>query len=232
MNDYSLIIFDLFRIILDDKKGAAEREKYRLDNIYTILEKSLIPVKFNSLKKIYSESNDYALNYEKDKGLAWGPFEQVDHISKKLGIRDQVIFKKIYDCYIDAILQISPKLHKNVLSALELLRERSKKVSVISISGTPYPGDIIRLLLKDLMVYDFFDDLTFSTGVGIIRPLSKLIILSIEKLGLNKKNAIYIGKPPADEYNELTKAGINTHLYNESEDDIYQLAINYSGGYI
>lgn len=231
MNDFQFIIFGLWETLLDDRIGSAEREKYRLDNIYTILEKSLIPVKFNLLKKIYMESNDFALNYENEKGLAWGPFQQIDYLLQKLGVRDPVIFKKIYDNYIDAVLQISPKLYKNVLIALELLKERGKKISVVSTSGKN-TGDIVRLLLKELMVYEFFTDITFSTEVGITSPLSKLIFILIEKLGLNKKNVIYIGKLSSNEYNDLIKAGINTHPYNESADDIYQLAIRYSGGYL
>ncbi len=231
MNDYSCIIFNLYQTILDDSYGSAEREKYRLDNIYTILEKSLFPIKFTSLRKIYSESIDYAVKYEEEKGLACGPFQQIEYLIQKLGIRDGVIFKKIYDSYIDATLQISPKLRKNVTSTLNLLKERGKKISIISTTDKT-TGDIIKLLLKDLMVYHLFDDFNFSDGIGITKPLSALIILSIEKLRLDRKDAIYIGKLSSDEYSETTKAGLFTHLFNEKEDDIYQLAIRYSGGYL
>ncbi len=231
MSDYPCIILNLYQTILDDSYGASEREKYRVDSIYTILEKSLFPVKFNSLRKVYTESLDYSAKYEQEKGLACGPFNQIDYLLQKLGIRDSVVFKKIYDSYIDAVLQISPRLRKNVIAALNLLKERGKKISVISTSDKT-PADIVKLLLKELLVYNIFDDFIFSDGVGITKPLSVLVHLSLEKLHLKKKDAIYIGKLSSSDYNEMSNAGLSTHLFNDLEDDIYQLAIRYSGGYL
>jgi|GEM_PF-2120913 len=231
MSDYPCIILNLYQTILDDSYGAGEREKYRVDSIYTILEKSLFPVKFNSLRKVYTESLDYSAKYEQEKGLACGPFNQIDYLLQKLGIRDSVVFKKIYDSYIDAVLQISPRLRKNVIAALNLLKERGKKISVISTSDKT-PADIVKLLLKELLVYNIFDDFIFSDGVGITKPLSVLVHLSLEKLHLKKKDAIYIGKLSSSDYNEMSNAGLSTHLFNDLEDDIYQLAIRYSGGYL
>lgn len=230
MSDFSCVIFNLYQTILDDSHGGPEREKYRLDNIYTILEKSLFPVKFGSLRKIYLESAQFASAFENEKGLSFGPFNQVSYIVQKLGVKDSVVFKKIYDSYIDALLQISPKLRKNVKAAFDLLRERGKKISVLSTSDKT-PGDIVKMLLKDLLVYDSIDEFNFSDGTGITRPMA-LVNLCLEKLNLARKDALYIGKLSAPDYTEMTKAGFNTHLFKETEDDIYQLAIRYSGGYL
>lgn len=59
MANYACFLFDLYGTILDDTHGMAEREQYRLDNIYTILEKSQYPVKFADLQKKYGEMSLY-----------------------------------------------------------------------------------------------------------------------------------------------------------------------------
>jgi FMN phosphatase YigB (HAD superfamily) len=231
MSDYSCIIFNLFQTLLDDNHGRAEREKYRLDNIYTILEKSLFPVKFANLRKKYSEVIDYSKKFEEEHGKSFGPFLQIEYLLNSLGIKDSVIFKRVYDSYIDAVLQISPRLKKNAVKALSLLKERGKHISIIS-TANKTPGDIVRMLLKELSVYDLIDDMIFSDEIGIIRPVSCLVDITLQKLQSSKKEAIYIGIMKSDEYSNMAKAGYFVHVFNEADEDAYQLALRYSGGYL
>ncbi len=211
--------------------GSTERERYRLDNIYTILEKSLFPIKFNTLQKNYREMLSIADKEEKEKGASFSPFRQVDYLLKLLNVHDSVIFKKVYDCYIDAVLQISPKLSKNAEKALSILKERGKKIGLISTMNKT-PGDIMRLLFKELSIYHYFDDMTFSDEAGIIHPFSVLFEITLKKLRLPKKEAIYIGDLKNDDYNSMATSGYNMHLFKNEEEDIYQLALKYSGGYL
>ncbi len=230
MSDYSCIIFNLYQTILDDTYGNSERERYRLDNIYTILEKSLFPIKFVNLRKKYSEMSDYSNKFE-DSGKSFGPFQQVEFLLNSLGIKDSVLFKKIYDSYIDAVLQISPKLKKNASKALSLLKERGKIISLVSTSNKT-PGNIIRMLLKELTIYDLIDDIVFSDEIGFVKPVSFLVEMTLKKIQFLKNVAIYVGNMKSDEYNNMVKAGYSVHLYNESGEDAFEIALRYSGGYL
>jgi HAD superfamily hydrolase (TIGR01549 family) len=230
MHDYACIIFDLYNTILDDTKGIDEREKYRLDNIYTILEKSLFPVKFKVLEKKYAEMELTMYENQAKSNIAFTPFHQVDYLLNLLSIHDIVIFKKVYDCYIDALLQISPRLIKNADTALKLLKERGKKIGLISNTGKT-SGCIIRLLLKQLGVYQYFDDFTFSDEIGFLKPDPLIFNTAVQKLGVPKSDIMFIGDLKNIDYDGAVNAGLNAHLFKKNEEDLYQLAVSYSGDF-
>lgn len=227
MHNYGCIIFDLYNTLLDDSFGLAEREQYRFDNIYTILEKSQFPVKHAVLKKAFAEMfKHYA---EKQAGnLAFSPFYQVEYLLSQLKINDIIVFKKVYDCYVDAVLQISPKLMKNVEAALKLLKERGKIIGLISNTGMT-PGYIIRLLLKQFGIFQYFDDMTFSDETGVLKPDRLIFEIAIKKLNMDKNDSIFIGDMKETDYMGARSAGLNAHLFKKEEEDLYQLAVSYSG---
>ncbi len=230
MQNYDCIIFDLYNTIIDDTFGIKERERFILDNIYTILDKSLFPVKFNLIEKKYKEMIQYMEDFHKKTRRAFIPFYQVAKLLNLLNIGDNVVFKKVYDCYVDAILQIEPKLVKNVERSLDLLKERNKKIGLISNTGRT-PGYVIRMLLKQLNILAYFDDLTFSDEVGFLKPEPVIFELALKKLGADKKNTIFIGDIKTSDYNGAVKAGLNAHLFRREEEDLYQLVVNYTGEY-
>ena len=230
MASFTCFLFDLYGTILDDTHGMAEREQYRLDNIYTILEKSLYPVKFADLQKKYGEMSMYMSTAQEEQKKAFTPFQQVAHLLHLLKVNDLVVFKKVYDTYADAILQISPKPMRNAERALELLRERNCKIGLISNTGKT-PGHVLRLLLKEMNLLDYFDDFIFSDEVGFLKPDPIVFDLAVRKLGVQKKDAVYIGNSKVTDYDAATHAGITAHLFRRDDDDLYDLAVKYSGEY-
>ncbi len=230
MQNYDCILFDLYDTIIDDENGIAEREKYRLDNIYTILEKSLYPVKFNLLQKKYGEMNHYMADFQQRTGFPFIPFQQVEYFLNLLKITDIIVFKKVYDCYVDSILQISPKLMKNADKALKLLKERNKKIGLISNTGKT-PGYILRILLKQLNVLGYFDSLIFSDEAGFLKPDPIIFEIAVKKLCVEKNNTIFIGDLKTVDYDGAIKAGLNAHLFRKKEEDLLQMAVSYSGEY-
>jgi hypothetical protein len=72
----------------------------------------------------------------------------------------------------------------------------------------------------------------FSDEIGFIRPVTSLIDITLKKLQSSKKEAIYIGNMKSDEYNDMAKGGYYVHFFNEADEDAYQVALRYSGGYL
>ena len=230
MQDYSCIIFDLYNTILDDTNGLAEREQFRLDNIYTILEKSLIPIKFPVLQKAYRDMCMRMAEEQASLKKSFNPFQQVDDLLARLHIRDTVVFKRVYDSYVDSALQISPKLMPNAARALEVLKDRNRKVGLISNTGKT-PGYVLRILLRELNVIQYFDDLVFSDEAGIMKPDPMIFDLALRRLGAPKKETIFIGDLQGADFEGARTAGLSAHLFKKDTEDLYELAVMFTGGY-
>jgi putative hydrolase of the HAD superfamily len=230
MANYSCILFDLYGTLLDDSHGMAEREQYRLDNIYTILEKALYPIKYPALQKAYGQMSMFMAEEQDRTKRSFIPFEQVAYLLKLMKVNDLVVFKKVYDCYADAILQIAPKLNHNAERALALLKERDRKIGVVSNTGKT-PGHILRLLLRELNIMDYFDALVFSDEVGLLKPDPLLFDVAVRRLGSSKKDAVMIGDSKVSDYDGASAAGLSAHLYQSDEDDLYDLAVRFTGDY-
>lgn len=146
-------------------------------------------------------------------------------------VNDLVVFKKVYDTYVEAILQISPKLMRNAERALQLLKERNRKIGLVSNTGKT-PGHVLRLLLKEINILEYFDDFIFSDEVGFLKPDPVVFDIAVKKLDAQKKDVIFIGNSKVVDYDGAVHAGISSHLFRRDEDDLYDLAVKYSGEYL
>lgn len=227
MPNYNYFFFDLYNTLLDDNYVLAERDQYRLDNIYTILEKSLYPVKFKDIQSVYGEMMVYFGEYE-SSGKSCTPFQQIDWMMKKLKVNDHIVFKKVYDSYVESLLQISPKLMKNAEKALALLKERDKKIALVSNTGRT-PGHVLRIMLKQFGIYDLIDEVIFSDEVGLVKPELLIFQVAIRRLGALTKESIFIGDSKKIDFDGAKNAGMDAHIFKRDEEDLYQLAVSYSG---
>lgn len=223
---YSCIIFDLYNTLIEDH-GLAEREQYRLDSIYSILENSQYPISHSQLAEAYGNLMLKIADRQSVDLRVCDPFEQVDLLLKQLKVRDSIIFKKIYDVYVDAALQISPSLMKNAKKALNLLKERGVKVGLISNTGKT-PGVVLRLLLRELGVFDLFDDMVFSDEFGYAKPDKSIFDHAVRRLGVDRKDTLFIGDLKSHDFDGAIAAGLHAHLFNRYEDDLLRLVSQYS----
>jgi putative hydrolase of the HAD superfamily len=227
MPNYNYFFFDLYNTLLDDNYVLAERDQFRLDNIYTILEKSLYPVKFKEIQSVYGEMLVYFGEYEQT-GKACTPFQQVDWMMKKLKVKDVIVFKKVYDSYVESLLQISPKLMKNAEKALEVLKERGKKIALVSNTGRT-PGIVLRMMMKQFGIYEYFDEIVFSDEIGLVKPELLIFQVAVRRLGALTKESIFIGDSKKADFEGAKNAGLSAHIFKRNEEDLYQLAVSYSG---
>jgi len=229
VHNYECLIFDLFNTLIVDE-GMAEREKYRMDSIYTILEKSLYPVKFNELSLKYAKMIEHSAESQASTGWCFAPFYQVEYLLNLLNAHDLIVFKKVYDVFIDAILQICPEPIHNAQKALEELKDRGKRIGLISNTGKT-PGIMLRIMLKEIGLFKYFDDMVFSDETGYLKPDSRIFQTAIERLGAKKEETIYIGDMKGCDYDGAMLAGLGAHLFDRKQEDIYNVVLTYSGGY-
>lgn len=227
--EYQAIVFDLYNTILDDAQGLVEREQYRLDTIYTILEKALFPIKFETLQEKYGKMTLYQSEIHAT-GKAVHPFRLVNYLLSELNVHDVIISKKVYDTFADAVLQINPKPIKHAERALKYIKEKGKKVGLLSNTGKT-PGHALRMLLLELGLYRYFDEMVFSDEIGFLKPDKAIFDITVARLGVSKEDTIYIGDLKHNDYDGAINAGLNAHLFDRNKDDLYQLAIQYCGSF-
>lgn len=226
---YKAVIFDLYNTLMDDARGLEERERYRIDTIYSILEKSNYPVLHSEVAEKYGQTI-LRMGEVHATGLAFHPFDQVTYLLHSLKIDDIVIHKKVYDALISAVLQITPQLMPNAKKALSYLKENDKKVGLISNTART-PGHALRFLLKELGIEPYFDSLIFSDEVGFLKPEKVIFDLSLAQLGVNAEDAIFVGDLKRVDFDGAVTAGLHAHLFNKEKDNLYELAVEYCGGF-
>lgn len=229
MKEYRNFIFDLYNTLVVDE-AQQERDQYLLDTIYSILEKSLYPVKFPELREKFQEMSRAIDETHARSGLAFSPFSQVRMLLDSMQVHDVVVFKKIYDSYIGAVLQLNPRLLPHARKALEYLREQGCRTGLISNTGKA-PGNMLRILLMELGIFELFDEMIFSDEVGVLKPHPYIFEICIQRLGAQKEQTLFIGDLKHCDYDGALQAGLGAHLFDPATQDLFELAVQYSGGY-
>jgi len=165
MNKYKNFIFEVYESILDDSQAFEDRKRYLVDNIHTILEKSSFSFKHSVVAKAF-DSLYNEIKRRRECQEVFTVFQQVDFLVSTLKLNDFVIFKKIYDSYVESSLQISPSFFEWDERLFDLLKENGCRIFLVcNILQTP--ANIIRLLLKEKNFLNFFDDIVFSEEIGL-----------------------------------------------------------------
>jgi putative hydrolase of the HAD superfamily len=229
MKQYACVLFDLFNTLLEDD-CMAEREKFRLDGIFTVLEKAQYPVKFGALQEAYGDVVRRAAEREGDSHRAVTPFEQVEWLLADLKVENPVVFRRTLEVFSDAVLQVSPKPMRNAKKALEFLRERGIKTGLVS-NTIKSSGITLRLLLKENGLLALLDDAVFSDEIGFVKPEPRIFALAAARLGVSPSECAFVGDLEGVDVQGAKDAGMDAVLFRRGEDDLYQLAAGFAGGF-
>ena len=110
--------------------------------------------------------------------------------------------------YEEAILSDPPKLKEGVFEALEYVRGRYK-VGLISVTGVS-PGRIVREILRDHGILHYFDVLTFSDEVKLVKPNPRLFTACLNELNVRPENAVHVGDSYKSDVIGAIDAGMRT----------------------
>ena len=134
--------------------------------------------------------------------------EIVDKVLESVGMVSPETRLEIIKAYEEAILCDPPKLKEGVFEALDYVRGRYK-VGLISVTGVS-PGRIVRGILRDHGVLDYFDVLTFSDEVKLVKPNPRLFTACIEMLGVEAAETVHIGDSYKSDVIGAIDAGMRT----------------------
>ena len=118
------------------------------------------------------------------------PFEIVGEVLRLLEVDNKEMLNVLVPIYEDAFLLDPPSLKEGVFEALEYTRRF--KVGLVSVTGVS-PGRLVRGVLENHGILDYFEVLSFSDEVKWVKPNVKLFLHAVEELGVSPEETIHIG---------------------------------------
>lgn len=134
--------------------------------------------------------------------------EIVDKVLKTVGYSSDTIRNELVRIYEEAILCDPPRLKEGVFEVLDYVRPRYK-VGLISVTGVS-PGRIMRDILRDHGIFHYFDVLTFSDEVKLVKPNPRLFTSCLEELNTESRKAIHVGDSFKSDIVGAIDAGMHT----------------------
>ena len=110
------------------------------------------------------------------------------------------LMRRLEEIYVNPVLEFPPELNCDVLETLKGMRSRSLKIGLFCNIGRS-SGKILRELLQNFQVLDFFDATIFSDEVGWRKPDRRIFAAAADALGVEISSVVHIG---ADRMVELS----------------------------
>lgn len=199
------ITFDFWNTLYKGPPDAAVSRQRARDIQQTLLAEGLeydLQALSDALKSAWIETYYSQRVYGRDPG----PKGQVDHLKKKLGIKQLLRPDDLYDAYTTPLLKLPPEINDGVLETLENLAKHLKLAVICNTGATP--GVYLRQIMKKDRLLDYFSQLVFSDEVVCAKPDPGIFILTVKKLGCQPEKAIHIGDDPITDVIGAKKAGM------------------------
>lgn len=181
--------FDLWNTLFSNVSYSTERFNYLIEKLESeaiIFNKEELREVFD---KIFNFAHWYRDNLSHEHIYTTSRFEEM---LKRLNIQlKPEIFDEIVNMFESTMLSFKPPLKNNVRETLENLFP-DYKIGLISDTGIT-PGRVIRKVLEEYELLNFFEMTLFSDETGIYKPQMSVFQLALKKLGVNSQNAAHVG---------------------------------------
>jgi putative hydrolase of the HAD superfamily len=140
------------------------------------------------MKASWEYFNNIWLNEQRTPALT----ETAEFFWKRFALPDDdVAIKNIARHFGEAIIHHPPQLMSGVKDALQIL---SKKYNLGIVSDTGFsPGIVLRELLKQNELYDYFNAFSFSDETGVSKPHPKAFITALDQIKCTTEESLHIG---------------------------------------
>jgi phosphoglycolate phosphatase len=127
---------------------------------------------------------------------------------------DSAAAAKIYRDHHPSVLAAHTKLLPGVAAGLKALREAKIELGVCSNK----PSYFTRALLKIFHIEDYFDVVFGPDDAGVAKPDPAMLLKSLEKLGVSREQALYVGDMEVD-IETGRNAGVETWVVPTGSND-------------
>jgi HAD superfamily hydrolase (TIGR01509 family) len=127
--------------------------------------------------------------------------------------RDSHTVEMLQNAYIDPLYEFPPRLNEDAEATLEAMRDRVRKIGLISNTGRS-PGVAMRKLMEKLGILKFFDATIFSDEAECRKPNKRIFDLAASGLGTEPRKIIHIGDNPETDVWGAKQAGMYAVLFD------------------
>jgi putative hydrolase of the HAD superfamily len=189
MNLIKAVTFDLWNTLFADRNFTDHRVNY----VEEFLSKNGVPRSHREIRQAYMSSMEHAkrvLETENHRHLT--NVERMDHIMRQMGVelRDEGK-KELIEKFEAAIWENPPSLKEGAVVTLEALKP-VYSMGVISDTGIT-PGRVVREMLNELGILDFFGSTVFSDEVGFCKPHESMFRTALRELKTSPHEAVHVG---------------------------------------
>lgn len=186
-----VITIDFWNTLFDSSNGF-ERNKIRLNAFNNGIKTLGLDLGENHFNEAIQASWQFFNRNWKEDYRTPSTQETIDFFCNYLNIPNDLSFKsKLIKAFSEAVLLAPPKLIDDVKESLKILH---KKYTLGIISDTGFsPGLILKELLKQNNILDYFSAFSFSDETGVSKPHPKAYYCILEKFNCIPSEALHIG---------------------------------------
>lgn len=217
-SDYC-VTFDLWQtLIFDEPELDQVRGQMRCEGLHKVLSSLGSAISLNALQEAH----------EKSAPQLQAIWRRNQHISTIDQIRlivqiasantldlpeDSHAVEMLQSAYIDPLFAFPPQLSEDAVATLEGMRNRVRRIGLISNTGRS-PGVALRQLMEKLGILEFFHATIFSDEAGCRKPDKRIFGLAARELGTEPSNTIHIGDNPEADIWGAKQAGMHAVLFD------------------
>ncbi|MCU0852726.1 MAG: HAD family hydrolase [Thermoplasmata archaeon] len=198
MKRFAAVTFDLWDTLIQEYPGGAQKvAKLRVRMIGDILASRGLAHSGEEIKAAYDKTGDFL-------ALTWGK-------ARDMPVRDQVLF--MATCIDDKLgsklsgADLAEIERAYVESTLADVKSSGYKLGLISNTGRT-PGSVLRTILRDMGILEFFDVTTFSNEILVRKPAEGAFRTTLEKLKVVPRAAVHVGDDVRSDVAGAKQAGM------------------------
>ena len=219
MSSNHFVTFDLWQtLIFDYPEPDRVRAQTRCSGLRDVLSSVGISLSVDALLEAHEESAPhFQAVWQRNSDISTiDQIRLIVQIASGNGIdlpRDSRVIKMLERAYIEPLFAHPPSLNSDALVTLEGMRDRVRKIGLISNTGRS-PGVALRQLLQKLGILKFFDATIFSDEAGCRKPDKRIFDLAARKLAAELGDTIHIGDNPEADVWGAKQAGMRAVLFD------------------
>lgn len=162
-------------------------------------------------------------DYKRINSACWAAYEKGEMTQKELRIRRFSDFlllhphalsaEEIADYYENALSQ----QHDELPGALEAVRTISSSLPIAVVTNGI--ATIQRPRMENCSMYSCFSEIVISEEVGFSKPRPEMLLIALERLGVEPKDALMIGDSLTSDMRAAQNAGVDFLWYNPKGKD-------------
>lgn len=207
-----VITLDLWDTLIQEvPERTREMRQYRLSGMQEELGSLGYRFDFDEIMHAYHLSADFCKQvWSRNRDM---PVE--DHLLFMLSCLDSSLPSKlgsegldrIRDVYSEALLSHPPRLFDDVVPSLSKLKKSGLKLALISNTGRT-PGLVLRKLLQEMNIGQYFDFMTFSNEVMVRKPDRGIFRYTLSNMHVTPRLTAHVGDDSIADFEGARAAGM------------------------